>query len=318
MPKTFKYKNPIYCDAIGTIRDAQITVVNKRYYLTGTCPPYWEGPSPGIKLHSSGDLLNWKYEGLLVDSSKLDEKCWYKDRFWAPEIHARKGKFYLTFTCQNEKHKPTWGQGLAVADDIRGPYKVVTQEQPLRWGGIDLSLFTDDDGRTYGYSTGKGGIMAAEIDLDNFRYIGEHVGCTQMVKGTWEDRVMEGPYVIKRQGTYYLFYSCGARGYEVGYAASKTPLGPWSKYAGNPLFGVQNEEACRKMSIAFSGDPNHPLLFAGHTAIFTGPDGRDWICGLYQAKGRQEQMGIDPIWIENGELKTHAPTYTEQTVVIPD
>lgn len=317
MPKTFTYKNPIYSDAIGSIRDAQINVVGGRYYLIGSCPPYWEGQSPGIKLHSSPDLLNWTYEGLLLDSSKLDEKCWYHDRFWAPEIHPRKGRFYLTFSAQNEKHGPKhWGQGLAVASDICGPYTVVTEEKPLRYGGIDLSIFTDDDGRSYGYSTGKGGIMAAELDLDAYRYIGEPVPCTQMVKGTWEDRVMEGPFVIKRQGVYYLFYSCGARGYEVGYATAKAPLGPWTKQPG-PLFGVQNEEACAKLNIAFSGDPNHPLLFAGHNAIFTGPDGRDWICALYQEKGKPEQLGIDPIWIENGLLKTNAPTFTEQTVVLP-
>jgi len=319
VPSIFRYRNPIQTPAIPTIRDAQIIRVEGRYYLTGTLPPYWEPSSPGVPLYSSDNLLDWKMEGMLIERSRLSETCWYRNMFWAPEIHEKNGRFYLTVTCNNEKTDPLkrWGQCLAVADRVTGPFRVLTEDAPLRWGGIDLSLFTDDDGRTYGFSTGDGGIMVGEIDLDAPRYVGERVSCVRMVPGTWEDRVMEGPFCIKRQGVYYLFYSCGARGYEVGYATARHPLGPWTKYAGNPIFGVQNEESCRRMGIPFTGDPNHPLLFAGHIAIFPGPDGRDWICGLYQAKGRPEQLGFDPMWIENGVVRTNGPTWTEQTVELP-
>lgn len=37
--------------------------------------------NPGIKIYSSDDLLNWKFEKLLIDRSKLDTTVWYLDRF---------------------------------------------------------------------------------------------------------------------------------------------------------------------------------------------------------------------------------------------
>jgi len=314
-PRSFAYRNPIYSPAWEALRDPQILRVGGAYYMTGSQPPYWgEGPNPGVRLWRSDDLLSWEVAADLVRRDDMPDDAWCRDRFWSPEIHARGGRFYLTFTARNEARQTGWGQGLAVSERIEGPYRLVTRDAPLRWGGIDLSLFTDEDGRSYGYHSGAGGIVAAEIDLDRGAYASGPVPCVQMIPGTWEDRVMEGPFVIRRRGRYYLFYSCGARGYEVGYAVADRPLGPWTKAPGNPLFGVQNAESCRKMGIAFTGDPDCRLLFAGHNAVFPGPDGGDWVCYLVQEKGRRETLAIDPIRVEKGLLRTPAPTWTPQKV----
>jgi beta-xylosidase len=311
LAKTFEYQNPIYNDCFETIRDAQITVVDGIYFLIGSLPPFWEGASPGIKLFRSENLLEWECAAHLVDRNAISDDAWNKDRFWAPEIHYSGEAFYLTYTAKNEQQKTEWGTALAVCDTITGPYELLTRDKPLT-GGIDLSLFTDDDGRSYAFWT-QGGIRVAEVDLKNAEIISESHICAQKVPGTWEDRVIEGPYCIKRNGIYYVFYSCGARGYEVGYAWTEDIFGTWTKHDG-PLFGVQNQESCDKMGIEFTGDPDCPLMFAGHNAVFPGPDGRDWTSYLIQEKGKPEQMGIDPIWIEDGVIKTNAPTYTKQVV----
>ena len=56
-------------------------------------------------------------------------------------------------------------------------------------------------------------------------------------------KVAEGPSVLKKNGTYYLIYSANHyqnKGYGVGYATSKSPMGPWIKYSKNPLLqGVE-------------------------------------------------------------------------------
>ena len=46
-----------------------------------------------------------------------------------------------------------------------------------------------------------------------------------------------------------------------------------------------------------------------------GPDGRDWIVCHYQERDKEPTLGFDPIWFENGVIKTNGPTYTEQTVM---
>jgi beta-xylosidase len=150
--RLFRYTNPIRSEVIGPIRDPQIINVGDMYYLTGTTSPFWPGTvCPGIKLWSSKDLLNWKFEGFLIERSKLAEDVWYRDRFWASEIHQKGGKFWLTFNCRNEseKYPHVHSCGLAVAEKITGPYKVLTHEKPLLEGwGNDMTLFTDDDGKT--------------------------------------------------------------------------------------------------------------------------------------------------------------------------
>lgn len=318
MARYFEYQNPIYSDAFEYIRDAQITNVGDKYYLTGTLSSYhWPEyrPQKGVHLFVSDDLKNWKHAADLVRREDIPDDAWYKDYFWAPEIHCKNDRFYLSFTAKNVSYKKPFGMCLAVAEQIEGPYQLLNTDQPLI-GGIDLSMLTDDDGKTYGFYT-SGGVKMVELDLDAGKLLSEPVLCVDKVPGTWEDRVIEGPYCMKRNGTYYLFYSCGARGYEVGYATAENIRGPWQKYEGNPIFGAQNQEACEKMGIEFTGDPESPILFAGHNAVFTGPDGRDWVSYLIQEKGKPEQMGIDPIWIEDGAVKTEAPTYTPQKIELP-
>jgi beta-xylosidase len=91
--------------------------------------------------------------------------------------------------------------------------------------------------------------------------------------GKWDAGIIEGPMAFKRNGIYYLLYSSNTRGYEIGYAMSKSPLGPYIKGVNSPFYGAQN-----KNNPKFSGDPNSPYLGCGHNTIFKGPDGRDWIC----------------------------------------
>jgi hypothetical protein len=293
------------------------------YYLTGTTSPFWPGTvCPGIKLWSSKDLLNWKFEGFLIERSKLAEDVWYRDRFWASEIHQKGGKFWLTSNCRNEseKHPHVHSCGLAVAEKITGPYEILTHDKPLLEGwGNDMTLFTDDDGKTYAYWKRH---FVQQIDLEHARLVGERRRTIMCYDHGWEKSHLEGMFIIKRGGVYYMFYSAWTRGYEVGYATAKHPMGPWTKYKGNPIYGAQDPQRCKETGVEYTGDPNSPYYGVGHCTIFTGPDGRDWICAHHHMKGcgpkgSDIHLGFDPIWIEDGIIKTNGPTYTEQVVTIP-
>jgi arabinan endo-1,5-alpha-L-arabinosidase len=48
----------------------------------------------------------------------------------------------------------------------------------------------------------------------------------------WESKVVEGPWVVLRNGVYYLFYAAGeydTAGYCTGVARARSPLGPFEK-----------------------------------------------------------------------------------------
>ncbi|MDP4186292.1 MAG: family 43 glycosylhydrolase, partial [Bacteroidota bacterium] len=79
--KSIVYQNPI---KVEPIRDPQILLVNGTYYMTGTSKidAGINDEGPGVKLFSSKNLTEWKFEKILI---KPDG--WYRTRIWAPEIH---------------------------------------------------------------------------------------------------------------------------------------------------------------------------------------------------------------------------------------
>lgn len=321
----FTYQNPIRNGIAGGMRDCQIIEDNGKYYLIGTSAPFFGyrtgNPSPGIKIYSSNDLLNWNFEKLLIDRSKLEPTVWYLDRFWAPEIHRIRGKYYLTFNCSNESKTQNKLQGLhsgiAVSDEILGDYTVLTHDEPVLKGN-DLTLFEDEDGKVYAFNNHSKTIYGTELDVNNIELKGDPIACISagnLEKGDWDGVSIEGAYCIKREGKYYLFYSSWTRGYEIGYATADHPLGPWTKHEQNPIYGAQNEASCKKYNVDFTGDPNSPWAAVGHNEIFTGPDGRLWIsCHGILKKDHTPYLVIDPIDFVDGEIIANGPTHTKQTI----
>jgi beta-xylosidase len=307
------------------MRDCQVIEDNAKYYLIGTSSPFFGyrtgEASPGIKIYSSTDLLNWKYEKLLIDRSKLDSTLWYLDRFWAPEIHKIKEKYYLTFNCSNESKIENKFHGLhsgiAVSNEILGDYTVLNHAEPFCKGN-DLTLFEDDDGKVYAFNNHSKTIFVSEVDMQNAKPIGDPKQCItsgNLEHGDWDGVSIEGAYCIKRDGKYYLFYSSWTRGYEIGYATADHPFGPWTKFDHNPVYGAQNEFSCKKYKMEFSGDTDNPWAAVGHNEVFKGPDGRFWISchGILKNEG-VPSLVIDPIDFEDGVMKIKGPTHTLQTI----
>jgi xylan 1,4-beta-xylosidase len=326
------------------MRDSFILKDGDTWYLTGSTPPYWTGPCAGVRLFSSRDLLNWKFETWLIEASALPPDCFYNGRFWAPEIHAAHGRFWLT--VNSGRVTPADPRGLAhhnivllVADRITGPYEPVTRTGPLGRGfKNDASLFTDDDGRSYAYASG-GGLWQAEIDLaagslcgaDDFARI-----CSPRDPGLpdWMIGGIEGPFVVKRHGAYWMFFSAWTRGYEVGVLRAPSPLGPWMLCPRDPIFGTRKRRY-REKQMAAGGyghlqfpDTDDPFVETGHCAIFEGPDGRDWMCCHYLPQGTrvrstepvveyddaQPHLGFEPLEFRDGCFAVRGPTWTEQIV----
>ena len=262
------------------------------YYLVHTIYPFHhhterdpekpdDNSSPGIFLYKSQDLQCWQPVGWLVRSADLPEDCPYKHRFWAPEITKINGKFYLTFTADNwirKDYNRTGENGLyafvGVADQVEGPYRHITE---IIGAGCDTSLFGDDDGKTYAYSPG-GDIFVQEIDLsglerDSVTLVGEKqrivTASNADIGLPWNFRWLEGPWMMKKKGRYYLFFAGihhpedraemvhpGPPGpgfeYWAGVAYSDTPMGPFRK------------------------DERGRIVFGGHLTTFDGPDCRPW------------------------------------------
>ncbi|QGY47516.1 family 43 glycosylhydrolase [Maribellus comscasis] len=351
--QTFSYQNPISkgIDEKG-LRDCQVLKEGDWWYLTGTAWPHWAREekngnlNQGVPLYKSKDLKQWQFIKYIV--LRPDSNSWYYRRFWAPEVHKINEKYYATFNCRNSNLGYNWQQmGYAVADNIEGPYEVVTKDKPLAQGN-DLTFFEDTDGKVYAFwhnidEEGEYWMGSAEIDLDNAKFISEpkmaittgkrdvkmdedgtpvkiyQVGRYQKVVTKcyeWDSAHIEGAYVIKRNGIYYLFYSSNTRGYEIGYATATNINGPWVKGRNNPIYGAKIKERSEARGFAFDDDPDSPFQQVGHNEVFTGYDGRLWIsCHGINKITKKPFLVIDPIdFNEKGEILQRKPSYTIQTI----
>lgn len=338
--RIFEYTNPITRDTAISMRDHFIIKVENKWYAVGTSEPVWTGPNPGVRLLISDDLIHWKQHSWLIDASKLPADNPYNGRFWAPEIHFIKNKYYLTVnsgkvTEADPKGMSTHSVWLFSSDKVTGPYTLLNGPLTPQYNN-DATLFEDEDGQTYFYCSGNG-LFQAKIDLATGKLttpIEKFLDKKQPGWPEWMVGGIEGPFVIKKDGTYFMFFSTWTRGYEVGLLKSKSPLGPWELASPEPIFGTRKKGY--RPELALEGGYNHlkfqdtedPYQETGHNALFEGPDGQLWSsCHYFMDEKRPypysqtlepweytPQMGYEPVHYKDGMFYITGPTWTKQQV----
>lgn len=148
-----------------------------------------------------------------------------KRLLYAPDSVTIGGKSYLFF-CTSDGH-----EGVAVSDSPAGPFRdpvLITGDksgEPV--SGIDPTVFRDDDGKVYLY---WGQIQSCGAELtDDLTKIKEDT----LVRGLLTERehgFHEGSSMRKIGDTYYYIFADTHRGKPtaLGYATSKSPLGPFT------------------------------------------------------------------------------------------
>jgi alpha-N-arabinofuranosidase len=228
-------------DRVATVRnpvipgfhpDPSVVRVGESYYLVNSSFEFF----PGVPIFESRDLVHWKPLGhVLTRASQLPlAKARASGGIYAPTIRHHAGTFYVITT-----NVDGGGNLYVTAKDPAGPWSepVWVREQ----GGIDPSLFFDDDGTVYlttngGAPGGSGprGIYQSTIDLATGRLLTppRHVWT-----GTG-GRYPEGPHLFKKDGAYYLMISEGGTeyGHMMTIARSRSPWGPFEPCPRNPFF----------------------------------------------------------------------------------
>jgi beta-xylosidase len=119
-------------------------------------------------------------------------------------------------------------------------------------------------------------------------------------------RWTEGSFIFKNRDTYYMMYSAnyfGGKNYAVGYATSKSPLGPFTKAGNNPVLQKNVEKG-------------GVVTGTGHNSVAYSPDGKEMIC-VYHARttttGDERVVFIDRMKIlKDGTLVVEGPTTAPQ------
>jgi hypothetical protein len=298
-------RSPRYCNPLpmpsggGTFASGDVTVIrdNGTYYMYCTGGGTW----------ISSDLVNWTLQR--VANVPV-----------APHVVKYNGAFYM---CGNDGP-------LFKADNPLGPFTKVgdwqnTPDVAGGWNGaFDMDIFIDDDNTPYLYYPGRGvsGIYVVRLDPDdltrfagpprhlfgfNKDHIWERYGdMNEYTDVSW----IEGPWLQKYSGTYYLHYSASGtqwKTYADGYYTAKGPLGPFTYAPNNPLL--------RKTEGLVTG--------TAHGSIVEGPDGHLWrfyTIVLGNPPGGR-RIGMDPVEVDkDGNMSvriTDTPQWAPGVVADP-
>ena len=206
------YTNPVL---EGDYPDPSILRLEDGYWATVTSG----GWAPIFPLFHSRDLVNWRVAGAVFQRRPE----WSVRSFWAPEIERDRGRYFVYYTAR-KKDGPLC-VAVATARRPSGPY---TDHGPLvcqEVGSIDADMTRDENGRRYLVWKEDGNsrnlptpIWAQRLSDDGTKLVGEP---KELIRNdaAWEGRVVEGPFILRRNGWFYMFYSGNACcGRECNYA----------------------------------------------------------------------------------------------------
>jgi beta-xylosidase len=325
-PRT--YTNPVYPHPMP---DPFVLRHQGRYYAFGTTNRDVRS-GRYFKVLSSTNLVDWQELGGALVPPKGAENAEY----WAPEVVYVDGTFYLYYSRGGGAIGASVGHQLHVATSKKpeGPYTdVATLEVPASRFTIDAHPYRDLDGKWYlfyarDFTDSEGGFfpgtgLAVDRLIGMTKLAGEE-RTVMRARHPWtlfeanrtmplyENRqfaqwhTLEGPFVRRRGGKYYCFYSGSnflTNNYGVDYLVADHVLGPYSDA------GAEN--GARVLHFV-AGHVRGP----GHHSHVIGPDGKTeyLVYHAWDAGMKERQMCIDKLlWTPEGP-RAQGPTYTPQPV----
>lgn len=223
----------------GYFADPTIVKDKGIFYIYATKDP-WGGAGLAVFetkdfVSFTGKELTWPTKAACTSPTSNSNKV------WAPSVvKAPNGKFYMYVSVGSE----VW---CGVSQTPLGPWKNAKADNtPLvngkmfpKYHMIDAECFIDDDGQAYlywgsGWDWKDGHCFVVKLDKDMVTFSSEPKDITP-------EKYFEAPFMLKKNGLYYLMYSegkCTNSTYKVQYSTSKSPFGPWKLGKNSPVLST--------------------------------------------------------------------------------
>ncbi|MFN3845916.1 MAG: glycoside hydrolase family 43 protein [Paracoccaceae bacterium] len=238
---------------------------------------------PGVQIHHSRDLVNWRLVSRPLNRAALLDMRGNPDSggVWAPCLSHADGRFWLVYTDVkrldgNFKDAHNY---ITMCDSIDGEW---TDPWYVTSSGFDPSLFHDQDGRKWFVNMrwnhrwqGSGQNVANDrfdgIEMQEWSPERGLSGLRRDIFSGTDLGLTEAPHLFRRNGWYYLTVAEGGTGYDhaVTMARARRIEGPYETHPEKHLITAR-----------FS--PGHPIQRMGHGQYVEGHDGRHWhsyLCG---------------------------------------
>lgn len=232
------------------------------YYLYGTIgTETWEGKASGIDYYTSQDLENW--EGPFA-AFRPPAGFWADRNFWAPEVHAYLGRYYMFASFKAEAGSR--GTQILAADTPKGPFLPISEGPmtPRDWECLDGTLYVDAEEQPWmvfcheWVQVGDGEVCAVRLSEDLSAAVGQPQLLFHASEAPWAQEihpkgrsgyVTDGPFMhrLSNGEMIMLWSSFSTGGYTVGIARTTSGdiTGPWEQDA-EPLY---------------AGDGGHCMVF---------------------------------------------------------
>ncbi|MEV0214845.1 family 43 glycosylhydrolase [Micromonospora sp. NPDC050695] len=183
------------------------------------------------RVWSSADMVNWTDHGSPLNISTFS---WASANAWAGQVVARNDRFYWYVPVTNRATN-SMAIGVAVGDSPTGPFRDAIGRPLVGNGEIDPTVFIDDDGQAYLY-WGNPNLWYVKLNPDMISYSGAatRIALTTAGFGTRNGNASrptlyeEGPWVYKRNGTYYNVFAAECCSEFIAYSTAPGPTGPWT------------------------------------------------------------------------------------------
>ncbi|MGI4886690.1 MAG: arabinan endo-1,5-alpha-L-arabinosidase [Janthinobacterium lividum] len=236
------------------IHDPVLARQNGTYYLFGT--------GNGITVWSSKDRQHWTAEAPVFAAPP----AWavravpgFKGHIWAPDISLANGQYSLFYSISTfGKNRSAIGLATNKTLDPKSPdfkwvdHGEVVASVPGRdlWNAIDPNLVRDDQGMPWlAFGSFWNGVKLVQLRPDlggpavpaQWRTLARRPRAAALADSLPGDGAIEGPFVFRHGGYYYLFasfdYCC--RGpqstYKMVVGRAKAVTGPYLDQAGTPM-----------------------------------------------------------------------------------
>ena len=281
-----EFYNPILQ---GCYPDPAITRKGDDYYLV--CSSF--AMFPGVPIFHSKDLVNWTDLGGVLDNPETFDThdCGISAGVYAPGItyNPYNDTFYMITTAF------TGGLNNIIVK-TKDPKKGWGDPIKLAFGGIDPSIFFDDDGKAYivhndapergkELYNGHRVIKVWEYDVEKDQVIEGtdkvivNGGVDLAKKPIW----IEAPHLYKKDGKYYLMCAEGGTGgwHSEVIFKSDSPTGPFIPAPSNPILTQRH----------FPKERENKVDWAGHADVVEGPNGQ-WY-GVFLAVRPNEEQRVN-------------------------
>jgi arabinan endo-1,5-alpha-L-arabinosidase len=282
------YKNPVFEQDAP---DPSLVRAADGNFYAYTSQSMYEEKLVHAPILRSPDLVRWE----LVGDAMPRYPEWAINDLWAPHIVLHDGTYYLYFSAR-QYGTGRMAIGVATATSPTGPFKekgapIVTGQ---RFYAIDPMAFAAPNGRRYLYWGSDGSpIYGQELARDGLSVVGPRHELLRPSDRVEYERLIEGAWMLRHGRFYYLMYSgddcCSddAR-YAVGVARGPSPLGPFTKFRGNPILAA-----------------NSTAWAPGHNATIRDGAGQDWI--VYHARVRGDPTDLRYLFIDRISWKDGWP-----------